>query len=213
MGRVLCRIAAGRVRSASRSFEASRCQPPPTLLCTTPQHSAAAAAAGAAGGWQHCSRRGFASDSKRQPEVRAQPAADVGYETDEGADAAGELVDADDEFLQELEELEENVGPELSTGGVEWGEKALAVVQLLLSNSQSELRDIQLFSFRAIPSSKRLDIRLDKMTGAKGRGTCYVALLSCCALGRIVGRCFVFVSLMAAGSDTMHVAHTFSTCV
>ena len=61
------------------------------------------------------------------------------------------------------------------------GEKALAVVQQLLSGDGSsrgsgdagdgeaevdELADIQLFSFRAIPSSRRLDIRIDKMTGA-----------------------------------------------
>lgn len=54
------------------------------------------------------------------------------------------------------------------------GEKALAVVQQLLDGSsaaEAGLQDIRLFSFRAIPSSKRLDIRLDKLTGA-GRPRC-----------------------------------------
>jgi hypothetical protein len=45
------------------------------------------------------------------------------------------------------------------------GEQALKVVQQLLAGQHAELKDIQLFSFRAIPSSKRLDIRLDKLTG------------------------------------------------
>lgn len=49
------------------------------------------------------------------------------------------------------------------------GEKALAVVQQLLADPAAAggLQDIELFSFRAIPSSKRLDIRLDKMTGGE----------------------------------------------
>jgi hypothetical protein len=125
----------------------------------------------------------------------------------------------DADFLQELgEDFEEDVGPETSTGGVEWhaaaaaapavpdavllllaaadvavpvaarwglplmcwgasrrelllllrrGDKALAVVQqLLAAGGDSGLADVELFSFRAIPSSKRLDIRLDKTTGA-----------------------------------------------
>lgn len=84
---------------------------------------------------------------------------------------AGELGDVP-EGMEDWEELEEDVGPEVSTAGVEWGERALAVVQQLLGGgsgggaAHAELADIQLFSFRAIPSAKRLDIRLDKLTGA-----------------------------------------------
>ena len=40
------------------------------------------------------------------------------------------------------------------------------VQQLLAAGGDSGLADVELFSFRAIPSSKRLDIRLDKTTGA-----------------------------------------------
>lgn len=82
------------------------------------------------------------------------------------------------EGLEDWEELEDNVGPEVSTGGVEWGERALAVVQQLLAGgsageaAHAELADIQLFSFRAIPSAKRLDIRLDKLTGAAHHSVC-----------------------------------------
>ncbi|KAL4450678.1 hypothetical protein ABPG77_001034 [Micractinium sp. CCAP 211/92] len=88
-----------------------------------------------------------------------------------GAVALGDLSVADDDFVDDWEELEEQVGPELSTGGVEWGEKALAVVQQLLESpaaADAGLQDIRLFSFRAIPSSKRLDIRLDKLTDQYG---------------------------------------------
>ena len=80
---------------------------------------------------------------------------------------AGELGDVP-EGMEDWEELEEeDVGPQLSAGGVEWGERALAVVQRLLEGgAEPELAGIQLFSFRAIPAAKRLDIRLDKLTGA-----------------------------------------------
>ncbi len=44
------------------------------------------------------------------------------------------------------------------------GEKALAVARQLLAE-QEAFADIELFSLRAIASGKRLDIRLDNMTG------------------------------------------------
>lgn len=100
------------------------------------------------------------------------PATDDEDDADQGgAVAVGDLSAADDEFLDDWEELEEDMGPELSTGGVDWGEKALAVVQQLLDGdaaAEAGLQDIRLFSFRAIPSSKRLDIRLDKLTDQYG---------------------------------------------
>ncbi len=44
------------------------------------------------------------------------------------------------------------------------GERALAVARQLLSE-QEAFGDIELFSLRAIASGKRLDIRLDKLSG------------------------------------------------
>ncbi|KAL4433703.1 hypothetical protein ABPG75_000144 [Micractinium tetrahymenae] len=123
--------------------------------------------------------RCLSSSTRRQQRPAAKPKAAQETEDDEeedrgGAVAVGDLSAADDEYLEDWEELEEQVGPELSTGGVEWGEKALAVVQQLLGGAAAAgagaegLQDIRLFSFRAIPSSKRLDIRLDKLTDQYG---------------------------------------------
>lgn len=130
---------------------------------TQQQRPAVAAAAAAAGRWQQ--QRGLAG-GRRRPVAQAKAASDDEEDMDD-VEAIGDLGNADD-FLNELEELEEQMGPELSTGGVEWGEKALAVVQQLLGSAEGELADIELFSFRAIPSSKRLDIRLDKTTDQYG---------------------------------------------
>lgn len=127
----------------------------------------------------HRQRARCLSTGKRQqqrPAAKPKAAEEAAGDEEEAAEqgeavAIGDLSAADDEFLDDWEELEEQVGPELSTGGVEWGEKALAVVQQLLDGSsaaEAGLQDIRLFSFRAIPSSKRLDIRLDKLTDQYG---------------------------------------------
>lgn len=73
------------------------------------------------------------------------------------------------------------------------GDKALAVVQQLLANPEAELEDIQLFSFRAIPSSKRLDIRLDKMTGGFSIKAGQGGASMCAAVAGLPGCCVVTV--------------------
>ncbi|KAI3433874.1 hypothetical protein D9Q98_003676 [Chlorella vulgaris] len=83
----------------------------------------------------------------------------------------GELREDDDLLEGDADGLEEDLPAEISTGGTEWGDKALAVTQQLLSSeeaSEGALADIELFSLRAIPSGQRLDIRLDKMTDRYG---------------------------------------------
>eukprot|EP00887_Chlorella_sp_A99_P005108 scaffold25.g5108.t1 len=69
-----------------------------------------------------------------------------------------------DAFLDDLEAEEEEAAVEVSTGGVQWGEQALEAVLRLLGES----KDLALYSFRALPSSRRLDVRLDKLTGRFG---------------------------------------------
>ncbi|PSC68783.1 water dikinase [Micractinium conductrix] len=130
-----------------------------------PAFQRAAATAAAARSWQHRLRRCLASKAAAQDELEEGEEEDD--DDDEGIDAVGNLRAPPEE---EFEEFEDSIGPELSTGDVEWGEKALAVVQQLLADPAAAggLQDIELFSFRAIPSSKRLDIRLDKMTDQYG---------------------------------------------
>lgn len=105
------------------------------------------------------------------------------------------------EGMEDWEELEDNIGPEVSTGGVEWGERALVVVQQLLAGgseggaAHAELADIQLFSFRAIPSAKRLDIRLDKLTGAE-----QVGLEACGAAGCVWALCCLLAQRVYAAA-------------
>ncbi|GAB4821074.1 hypothetical protein N2152v2_008120 [Parachlorella kessleri] len=79
---------------------------------------------------------------------------------------AGDLRESD-EFLEDLEELEEDVGQEVSTNNLDWGEKALEVARQLLAE-QEAFSELELFSLRAIANGKRLDIRLDKMTDLYG---------------------------------------------
>lgn len=75
-------------------------------------------------------------------------------EDDEGINAV------DDEF----EDEEENFGMEISTGGTDWGETILTAVQRLLSTDDT----LEIYSFRVIARSKRVDIRLDKLTNKYG---------------------------------------------
>ena len=65
------------------------------------------------------------------------------------------------------------------------GKTALEIAQRLLAGGPGEgeeagFTDLELYSFRAVPSSKRLDIRLDKMTGGEdggpGPGAAFIAV-------------------------------------
>lgn len=72
------------------------------------------------------------------------------------------LDDADflEDFARDDADLEGTVGPGVTTAGTDWGAQALEVVQKLLPLGG----DLQLYSFTAIPKSKRVDIRLDKLS-------------------------------------------------
>jgi ribosome maturation factor RimP len=72
-----------------------------------------------------------------------------------------EQLETDDE-AEAFESLEDSI-PSSIDAGTTWGLQALAEAQEILS--APEFEDIQLFSFRAIPATKTLDIRLDKLSG------------------------------------------------
>lgn len=82
----------------------------------------------------------------------------------------GAAIDAEDdrsiqeEEFEEEELMEEYVGYEVNTADTDWGETALTLVQRLI-DSQS---DLALYSFRAIPAVKRLDVRIDKLSDRYG---------------------------------------------
>jgi ribosome maturation factor RimP len=71
-------------------------------------------------------------------------------------------IDIDDEDYEEDEE--EYFGMEISTGGTDWGQTILTAVQKLLSTDDT----LEIYSFRVIQRSKRVDIRLDKLTNKYG---------------------------------------------
>jgi ribosome maturation factor RimP len=80
-------------------------------------------------------------------------------EEDEEILEDGDVLD-DDEF----EDEEEYFGMEITTGGTEWGETILSAVQRLLSTDDT----MEIYSFRVSGRSKRVDIRLDKLTNKYG---------------------------------------------
>ena len=73
-------------------------------------------------------------------------------------EADGELDDIDDE--DEDEDAEEDQPPGLQTGGVAWGDRALAAAQALLATPP--FAALELYSFRVVPRSGRVVVRLDK---------------------------------------------------
>jgi ribosome maturation factor RimP len=77
-----------------------------------------------------------------------------------------EFIEDDDIDIdnEEFEDEEENFGMEISTGGTDWGETILSAVQRLLSTDDT----LEIYSFRVIAGSKRVDIRLDKLTNKYG---------------------------------------------
>lgn len=83
------------------------------------------------------------------------------------AEAASDDEDEeDDEFaFSDGDDMEEDaVGMEITTGGTEWGEAALATAQSLVAADAT----LALYSLRAAPRSKRLDVRIDKLTNKFG---------------------------------------------
>ena len=71
-----------------------------------------------------------------------------------------DFSEEEEEDLVGDEDEEESVGMEINTAGTEWGEAALAAVNRLLSSDDT----LDIYSFRAFPGNKRLDIRIDKLT-------------------------------------------------
>jgi len=71
----------------------------------------------------------------------------------------------DDDSIVEEEELgEEFVGYEVNTANTDWGETALTLVRRLIDSQ----RELALYSFRAFPAIKRLDVRIDKLSDRYG---------------------------------------------
>jgi len=73
-----------------------------------------------------------------------------------------EGIDVDNDEFEDDEE--EDFGMETSTGGTDWGETILTAVRRLLSTDDT----LEIYSFRVIARSKRVDIRLDKLTNKYG---------------------------------------------
>ena len=92
---------------------------------------------------------------------KTPPPSSTEEEDDDFTEEDDEDIDVDD-FEEENEE--ENYGMEISTGGTDWGQSILEAVQHLLSTDET----LEIYSFRVSPRSKRVDIRLDKLTNKYG---------------------------------------------
>lgn len=69
-------------------------------------------------------------------------------------------------FVPQAELEPDDVQPGMSTGGTSWGEVALRCAQQVLSAEDKS--NLELYLFRAIVPSKKLDIRLDKLDDVYG---------------------------------------------
>jgi len=76
---------------------------------------------------------------------------------------------ADDADYLAEEAAEEAAEAEVDTGGAPWAETALACARDVLGGP--DLGDCALYSFRAVPSAMRVDVRLDKLTDRYGSPT------------------------------------------
>lgn len=86
----------------------------------------------------------------------SEPSSSDDEDEEDFEDDLDDVVDDEDE--------EESVGMGVNTAGTDWGEAALAAVRTLLATDDT----LDLYSLRAFPGNKRLDIRIDKLTNQYG---------------------------------------------
>lgn len=61
---------------------------------------------------------------------------------------------------------DEDPGPELLTGNVTWGDKALEVAQAVLAHPENA--NLSLYLFRALVPTKTIEVRLDRLDDVYG---------------------------------------------
>jgi len=81
-------------------------------------------------------------------------------DANDAGDEEGFAEEEEEEFIDELQEDDDTSCPEVNTAGTDWGERILEATRRLLHAGT----DLQLYSFRAHPNSKRVDIRIDKLS-------------------------------------------------
>jgi hypothetical protein len=96
----------------------------------------------------------------------AETEAAAAAEEEEDEDENEDEDEDDEEFLESLEDEDDDVRPGVSAGGAPWAQQALDVAERVVRGAPD--LDLELFAFRATPANKRLDIRLDKITGDGG---------------------------------------------
>eukprot|EP00195_Chlamydomonas_chlamydogama_P009484 CAMPEP_0202893122 /NCGR_PEP_ID=MMETSP1392-20130828/2755_1 /ASSEMBLY_ACC=CAM_ASM_000868 /TAXON_ID=225041 /ORGANISM="Chlamydomonas chlamydogama, Strain SAG 11-48b" /LENGTH=336 /DNA_ID=CAMNT_0049577329 /DNA_START=27 /DNA_END=1038 /DNA_ORIENTATION=- len=115
-------------------------------------------------------RRSVCVFAKPSSKAQSQSEDDIDEELGDGEGSIDE--DNDDDFEQddssgnELGLEADDTGPGISTGATSWGDAALQATQKVLK--LPAMSGIELYLFRAIPSLKKLDIRLDKLDDMYG---------------------------------------------
>lgn len=101
-----------------------------------------------------------AARATKQPSPSPSPPEDEGGEEffDEDLDLGPD--DEDDEEAPADEEADD--------GGTPWGKAALAVARSILDDDTGDSSELSLWSFKAYPASKRVEVRLDKLTDRYG---------------------------------------------
>lgn len=71
----------------------------------------------------------------------------------------------EEDSVEEWEEDQEDGNEiEITTAGTAWGETALAILQGIMADKE----DLEVYSFRAVPSNKRMYVRIDKLSDQYG---------------------------------------------
>eukprot|EP00878_Enallax_costatus_P023867 GHUV01025422.1.p1 GENE.GHUV01025422.1~~GHUV01025422.1.p1 ORF type:complete len:254 (+),score=47.01 GHUV01025422.1:423-1184(+) len=89
---------------------------------------------------------------------------DNGDSDDEGFEDDGFLDDEGEDYISAGSESDP--GPEILTGNVTWGDKALEVAQAVLSRPENS--NLQLYLFRVMVPTKTIEIRLDRLDDVYG---------------------------------------------
>ena len=142
----------GRQQCSQAWQAAAAAVPRPNPAVSRPRHSVAAQAT-----------KGKKRPAEPEP---LEPDDNIIYLDDED-DAEGGWYE-DEEFEEDEDDFgefaiggEEDPGPEILTGNVAWGDAALKVAEAVLQ--QRDMQGLQLYLFRVLPPSMKIEIRLDKL--------------------------------------------------
>lgn len=117
--------------------------------------------------WHSASRLSvLAAATKKSGKGKGKQAQAEVQAGDEGSDEEGGVEGEEDIIEDEIDSDVDFEGPQIVTGGMPWADAALEITQEILH--REEMKGLELYAFAAIPSSKVLRLRLDKLEDEYG---------------------------------------------